>query len=75
MCLCRVLQWPVVLFHIGLNAEVWAVRVVRCGQSRASKEEVGGGLRVSLRQHQGRALELGAPACLVAAEVEMWSGA
>ena len=30
---------------------------------------------MSLRQHQGLALELGASACLVAAEAEMWSGA
>ena len=30
---------------------------------------------MSLRQHQGLALELGASACLVAAEAEVWSGA
>ena len=30
---------------------------------------------MSLRQQQGLALELGGPACLMAAKAEMWSGA
>ena len=30
VCLCRVLRWPVVLFHIRLDAEAWVARAARC---------------------------------------------